>query len=259
MGIILLGFKLNPAVLLSGGLRTAAVITVYAAVSLSLSFILGKIFNIDNKTALLIGAGSSICGASAVAALTPCLNADRQKSVIAVTVVNLLGAAGVIIYSVIAVKSNNLNEYNYGLWSGLTLHGVAHALAAAFAMGDISGEAGTVIKMSRVLLIIPVSVLFTLISGKHSDKSYKISDLIPWYVFIFSAAALINSFTVLPDFFLEITTKASSLFILAAMTGLGFSVKLQTAAGEGLRALSTGAVLFLILSVSGYYAVQYLF
>ncbi len=254
-GIILLGFKLHTAVLTRSGSMIFLLIISYAAASLFISVILGKFFKLDRKTALLLGAGSSICGASAVAALAPCLNAEKEKSLIAVTVVNLLGAAGVLIYSFIAVNSDCLNEYKFGTWSGLTLHGVAHAVAAAFAMGKTAGEAGTVIKMARVLLIIPVSLLFMFLSGRRKDNGSNMKNVFPGYVFVFIAAAVLNSVITIPQPLLAVLSKLSSVFILFAMTGLGLSINVKTAAGEGSRALAAGSVLFAVLSVSGYYAV----
>ncbi len=256
-GIVLLGFKLNTGSLAGMGIKVFLIIIIYASISLFLAAVLGRIFRLNRKTALLIGAGSSICGASAVAALAPCLKADKRDSVIAITVVNLLGAAGVLIYSFLALNPSFFNDIQYGSWSGLTLHGVAHALAAAFAKGETAGEAGTIIKMARVLLIIPVSVLFSVISGGEKEVKTDFKKTVPSYVFLFISAAVINSVFTLPALFLKTASGLSSIFILAAMTGIGFSLKIKTAAGEGFKALISGGLLFAILSVTGYYAVRF--
>ena len=187
--------------------------------------------------------------------MPPCLKADKNDSVIAVTVVNLLGAAGVLLYSFLALNSSLFSDVQYGSWSGLTLHGVAHAVAAAFAKGKAAGEAGTVIKMARVLLIIPVSVLFSFISEGENKEKTNLRKVLPGYVFLFIAAAFINSVFTLPAIFLKTASELSSIFILSAMTGLGFSLKLDTAAGEGMKALLSGGLLFAVLSFSGYLAV----
>jgi uncharacterized integral membrane protein (TIGR00698 family) len=260
-GIILLGFKLNVDSILGLGYRVFIVILLYVLVSLILSVLLGKLFKLNKKTALLIGAGSSICGASAVVALSPCLKANKDNTIIAVTVINILGAFGVLLYSFLALKPGMFNEYQYGTWSGLTLHGVAHAIAAAFAMGKEAGEAGTVIKMARVLMIIPVSILFAMISRRDNGNNKKIDykNILPGYVFLFITAVVINSVFTPPESVITFISFLSSSFILAAMTGLGFSIKLKSTANEGLKALLAGLVLFVILSLSGYYAVVKLF
>ena len=256
-GIVLLGFKLNTGSLAGMGIKVFLIIIIYASISLFLAAVLGRIFRLNRKTALLIGAGSSICGASAVAALAPCLKADKRDSIIAITVVNLLGAAGVLIYSFLALNPSFFNDIQYGSWSGLTLHGVAHALAAAFAKGETAGEAGTIIKMARVLLIIPVSALFSVMSGGEKEVKTDFKKTVPSYVFLFISAAVINSVFTLPALFLKTASGLSSIFILAAMTGIGFSLKIKTAAGEGFKALISGGLLFAILSVTGYYAVRF--
>jgi uncharacterized integral membrane protein (TIGR00698 family) len=161
VGIVLLGFKLNIYALLKLGPKIVIMVLVYVTAALTLSIILGKLFKVDKKLATLIGVGTSICGASAVVAMAPCINADDDDSVISVSVVSLLGAIGVILYSAIGTSFIDISSVQYGVWSGISLHGVAHALAAAFALGDKSGEIGTIVKMTRVLMMVPISIVLS--------------------------------------------------------------------------------------------------
>lgn len=253
VGIVLLGFKLNFNSLLKLGPKVILIILIFVPSVLLLAALLGKLFKAQNKLATLIGVGSCICGASAVVALAPTINADDEDSVVAVSIVSFLGAVGVLAYSAIAVTSS-ISNVQYGIWSGLSLHGVAHALAAAFARGDTAGEIGTFVKMGRVLMLIPVSLILGLIYNKGNGSSKKTK--FPMYVLYFIIAGVVSSTGIIPVNILKILTKLSSIFILMAMVAMGLSVDFKSIKNKGMKALLIGSVLFLITSTSTYMIVK---
>jgi len=169
VGIVLLGFNLDIKEVLNLGPEVLVMVLIYVPTALILSYVLGKIFKVDKKLSTLIGVGSCICGASAIVAMAPCINASDDDSVVAVSIVSFLGAIGVLIYSAVAVSGFNLTPIQYGIWAGISLHGVAHALAAAFALGNLSGQIGTIVKMTRVIMLVPVSIILGLIFTKVDD------------------------------------------------------------------------------------------
>ncbi|WP_432666205.1 putative sulfate exporter family transporter [Wukongibacter baidiensis] len=246
VGIVLLGFKLNIHAILKLGPQILTMVIIYVPLALILAMILGKALKANNKLATLIGVGSCICGASAVVALTPCIGADDDDSVIAVSIVSFLGTIGVLIYSAVAAGNLDLTEIQYGAWSGLTLHGVSHALAAAFALGDSAGEIGTFVKMTRVLMLVPVSLALGYIYNKEKSKSQKAK--FPMYVLYFILAGVINSLGIIPPSVTKILTKSSSIFILMAMTAMGLSVNFKSIINKGIKALLIGTIMFIILS-----------
>ncbi|MCY6959125.1 MULTISPECIES: YeiH family protein [Clostridium] len=253
VGIVLLGFKLNFNSLLKLGPKVLIMVLIFVPSVLILSILLGKIFKTEGKLAPLIGVGSCICGASAVVALAPTINADDEDSVVAVSIVSFLGAIGVLIYSALAVTSN-MTDLQYGVWSGISLHGVAHAIAAAFARGDVSGEIGTFVKMARVVMLVPVSIALGLAYNKDSETSKKAK--FPMYVLYFIIAGAISSTGIIPDNILKVLTKLSNLFILMAMVGMGLSVDFKSIRDKGMKALLIGSIIFLITSVSTYFIVN---
>lgn len=249
VGIVLLGFKLNVHSILKLGPQILIMVPIYVLIALTLSIVLGKLFKVNNKLSVLIGVGSCICGASAVMAMAPCINAKDDDSIIAVSIVSFLGAVGVLIYTAIATSSIGLTPIQYGVWSGLSLHGVAHAIAAAFAMGKVSGEIGTFVKMARVLMLVPVSLVlglaFNKVEGEKGSKKAKF----PLYVLFFIIAGVINSFGIIPYQIINILGRSSSFLILMAMTAMGLSVNLKSILNKGKNASILGTVLFIILSL----------
>lgn len=261
VGIVLLGFKLSAGAILNLGLTTIVMVIVYVAMILFLSIKIGTKMRVPKKLAALIGVGSSICGASAVVALAPSIGADDDEAIIAVSIVSFLGAIGVIVYSLVAKFMPSISELQFGIWSGLTLHGVAHALAGAFSMGELSGEIGTFVKMTRVLMLVPVSIILGVIfSGKGEDG--EISDKkrakFPMYVALFILAVIINSMIKLPLELVSLLKQSSSFFILMAMTAMGLKVDLTSIKSKGMSSLLLGSLIFLIGSLVSYVAIQIL-
>lgn len=250
-GIVLLGFKLNLKAMVALGGSLFILVILFASLVLVLALLLGRSFKINQRLALLVGIGSSICGASAIVALAPCMEAEEEDAVVAVAVISLLGTIGVIAYTFIGLSLPAITDVQFGLWSGLSLQGVAHALAAAFARGEVAGEMGTLIKMTRVLLIMPLSVGLSYVfkpanpSGKPGRRM-----VVPVYVLLFIVSALIHSFNLLPVWLDTWLADIGSFFILLSMTAMGLSVHLKDFLERGKGALAMGSVLFIILSVA---------
>lgn len=242
LGIILLGFKLNIQGIIALGPKMIILVLVFVPFVLFVFMTLSKRFKVNEKLGTLLGVGSCICGASAVVALAPVINADEEDAVVAVSIVSVMGAIGVILYSAIA-NTSGMTDIDYGIWSGLTLHGVAHALAAAFARGDVAGEVGTFIKMTRVLMLVPVS-LFLSQRFKTSEKAASF----PMYVLLFIIAGIINSINILPSEITKEFARWSGYLILLSMTAMGLSVDFKQIVGKGVKGFLMTSVLFIFIS-----------
>lgn len=258
IGIVLLGFKLNFYALASLGPKALLLVLLYIPLALLLAVGIGRLFNMNNTLATLIGVGSSICGASAIVALAPCVNADEDDTIVAVSIVSFLGAVGVISYSAIAINTT-IDVTQYGMWSGLSLHGVAHAIAAAFAMGNESGEIGTLVKMTRVLMIVPVSLVLAFIFNRNTTEDTQIKRAsFPFYVLYFILAGGVNTLGILPQFISKILIEVSGICILMAITSMGLSANMKTILKKGTKGLTVGFILFLILSLGSLGAILYI-
>lgn len=251
VGIVLLGFKLNVAAILELGPQVLVMVLVYVPLTLFIYMTFSSKFGVNKKLATLLGVGSCICGASAVVALAPVIGADDDDAVVAVSIVSVIGAIGVIVYSAVA-SLGSVSEIGYGVWSGLTLHGVAHAIAAALANGEVSGEIGTFVKMARVLMLVPVSLYLSYaFNGKGETKKAQF----PMYVLYFIIAGIINSLGILPDSITSFFAKSSSFLILMAMTAMGLSVNFKQVAKKGAKGFVMGLILFVPLSISAFYVI----
>ncbi len=250
VGIVLLGFKLSFQTIVSIGGVVVSLVVVYIILALVLAIVLAKVFKVDKKLATLIGVGSSICGASAVVAMVPVINAKESDGLIAVSVVSILGSIGVIIYTVV-FNVFNIEPAVYGLWSGLSLHGVAHSIAAAFAAGEVAGEIGTIVKMTRVLMLVPMSLVLSHVFSEGDKKGISV----PVYILLFVGAVVVNSLGLIPETLVGWLGTLSSVFILLAMTGMGLSVHFNSLKSKAPSAIFLGTVLFIVLSVGSFFVI----
>lgn len=250
-GIVLMGLKLNLVTLITLGPRFLILVMLFVPFILLISMALGRIFKLNKHLTALLGVGSCICGASAILAVAPCIKAEENDSIIAVSIVSLLGTIGVLIFSTIGLGFN-MDPVLYGTWSGLSLQGVAHAIAAALALGEDSGTIGTLIKMTRVLMLVPVSLILSCHFTPSNNKTQRKRAQFPIYILLFTLVALSNSLLPIPMSFVNFGKLVSKLSILMAMTALGLCVDLKDLLKRGQKALIFGSVIFIIASIVGY-------
>lgn len=251
-GIVLLGFKLNFLTVLELGPKMVIMVIILISLVLIFARKLGDVMGLNPKLSTLIGVGSSICGASAIVAMSQVIDAEDDDSVLAVSIISFLGAMGVLAFSSLALVLN-MSDVSYGVWSGLSLQGVAHAIAAAFARGEVSGEIGTIIKMTRVMMLAPVSVL---LSRQFSENNNINKVGIPGYVLLFLGAAIIGTLGIIPQTVIGILTKCSSYFILMAMISMGLIVDLKQIRENGLMAVLHGVLVFVMIVIGSYAMVK---
>jgi uncharacterized integral membrane protein (TIGR00698 family) len=213
------------------------------------AMLLGKVFNINHKLSTLIGVGTAVCGTSAIVAIAPVIDSDESDAILSVSIVSFLGAIGVLAYSFI----NNFvhpNVLHYGIWSGISLHGVAHAIAAAVAGGDQSLKIATFVKMSRVVMLVPVSVILAGVFNKDNSDNNRAK--FPMYVLYFIIIGLMNTFLTLPTNITGIFKTTSSLLIAMAMIAMGLSVDLKSIKNKGIQSITLATTVFIIISSLSY-------
>ncbi|WP_026895902.1 YeiH family protein [Clostridiisalibacter paucivorans] len=269
-GIVLLGVKLNFNNLISLGPWIVLIVIIMVVSALILSNILGKFGKLNSKLSTLLGVGSSICGASAIVAMGPVIDADEDDIAISVAIISLLGALGVIIYSLLTYILP-LTDIQYGIWAGSSLQGVAHALAAAGARGtnSISMEIGTIVKMARVTLLAPVAMVLSYIFNNSKEPNGNKSVRFPLYVLLFILVGIIFTINSIYNFFpitfiikgfkidlVYILKKASSFFILMAMISMGLKVNFKAFKSKALTALLICTLVFFTLSTMSFFMVK---
>ncbi|MBF8679385.1 YeiH family protein [Pseudomonas fulva] len=206
-----------------------------------------KLLGLDRETALLTAAGSAICGAAAVLAFESALRSAPHKSAVAVGSVVLFGTASMFFYPfLIRAGWLQLDAQTAGLWLGGTLHEVAQVVGAASTLGPDASHVATIVKMTRVMLLVPVLLLVGLWisrTPKSGLASGKGRLTVPWFAFGFLALVAVNSLEVLPLSLREAVNGLDTFALTMAMTALGMETRFEQIRHAGPRVLAMGAIL----------------
>lgn len=214
-----------------------------------------KVMKLDRDTALLTAAGSAICGAAAVLAFESALRSQPHKAAMAVGSVVLFGTLSMFLYP-LAVSAGwvQLDNLGVGLFFGGTLHEVAQVVGAASNVSPEATHIATIVKMTRVLLLVPVLLvvgLWVSRSRKQGQAQGGGRIAVPWFAFGFLLLVLVNSLQVLPAAVVNTINSLDTFALTMAMTALGMETRVSQIRQAGPRALITGATLNLWLIGGG--------
>jgi len=263
LGIVLYGIRLTFQDIQHVGISGVVIDTVVVCTTFALAWFLGtRWLGLDRKTAMLIGAGSSICGAAAVMATEPVVRGRADQVTVAVSTVVVFGTIAIFLYPVLY----HLNVFGisspaaYGLFAGSTIHEVAQVVAAGRAIGEQAAATAVITKMVRVMLLAPfllaLSVYLSRETSKHDAarspaKGRGGNITIPWFALGFIAVTALNSLLTIP---VQLTAIASTVdtFVLAmAMAALGLTTQSSAIRTAGIRPLALAGILFAWLVVGG--------
>ncbi|KIL72604.1 putative membrane protein YeiH [Bacillus badius] len=234
-GIILLGFRLNLLDIAAAGYAVLATDVLVITFTMLFILLLGKAFKLDKQLSMLIAAGTAICGAAAIIAVAPIMKNKQEHTAIAVSCIAILGTIGALLY-IFLFPYLPVSKYEYGVLTGATLHELAHVVAAAVPGGEESSQAAIVVKLGRVLLLIPVALVISLIVNRKELAEKGLKSLpVPWFIFGFLFTSFINTLHFLPDSIVSYCLLLSTYLLAMGMAGLGLNVNYKDFAKEGIK------------------------
>ena len=228
-------------------------VIIFIILALLIGFIIGKIFNVDRKIADLITSGTSICGASAIAAIASTIKANEKQISVALGTVFMLSASGLIIFPVIG-DYLKLTQHQFGVWAGLSIHDTASAIGAAIAFGgEETLRVATIIKLAKVVFIVPLVFLGAYLY-KEGDKKFTF----PYFIIFFLLAMFLNSKFPEYDGFTTIK-EAGKKGLQISLFLIGTNLSIKNLKAIGIKPFLQGLLLWVIVSVSSLFAILYLF
>lgn len=265
--VVLLGFRLGIGKLFgaaAGGL-VFAIATIGG--TLALGWLLGRLFKTRGELSTLVNAGTAICGASAIAAVGSALGAASASMAVATGAIFVLNAIGLWTLPAIA-HALHLTDLQFGTWAGVALHDVASVASAASryhadpstsdAAGSVALDTANIVKMTRVLWIIPLAFAAAWSARKNRDAKpgTRTKVAIPWFIGLFILASVLRSLIpALEQAESTIRQLASTGFQLALfLIGAGLSWK--TLKSVGWRVLAHATILWIAVATSSLLAVR---
>ncbi len=244
IAVVGLGFGMNVYSALAAG-KDGFVLTIFSIfLTLTLGFGIGKLLKIDKKISYLISSGTAICGGSAIAAVSPVIDADEKQISVALGIVFILNSVALIIFPPIG-HALGLSQVDFGLWSAIAIHDTSSVVGAAAKYGDEALEVATTVKLARALWVIPVAFLSTML---FKNKGSKVK--IPYFIGLFVLAMLANSYIPfiqpLGPYIVEVSKAALTLTLFLIGTSLSF----RTVKNVGAKPFIEGVLLWIFISVS---------
>ncbi|MCC3375143.1 YeiH family protein [Cohnella sp. REN36] len=271
--IVLFGLKLPIDVVLQQGLPLLAQAAGTLAFSLAAGLLLGKLLKADRQLTLLLAVGTGICGAAAIAAVSPLLAAKEQRTAMGAGLIAAAGTLFAIAYMLLE-PILPLPSAAYGLWSGLTLHEIAHVAMASAAGGSDAMASGMLAKLSRVFLLVPLCLALHLRqrqlarrdaaalaaareaggagegdAGAAAAPAVRAAASFPWFLLGFLAMSAFGAtspghWLPLPDGWMGGMSTLTSVLLTTAMAGMGLNVNVRE-----LRTAVRPLIVLLIVSV----------
>lgn len=255
-GIILLGLQITLGQVWALGAAAFAV----SAATLLASFLavraMGRLLGVSAPLTDLIAAGTAVCGASAVIAANPVARGDDEDVAYAIACVTVFGTLAMLAAPLLAGPLGLAGE-SYGIWAGASIHEVAQVTAAAFQLGDAAGQAGTVAKLIRVMLLAPL-VLGMALALRGRARGGTAAVPVPWFVFGFVAVMLANSALPLPGAVHQGGALLATFLLSTGLAAMGLTTDPRRLRVRGARPLVLGAFGWVFAAGFGWLAVTLL-
>ncbi|MDO5147151.1 MAG: YeiH family protein [Eubacteriales bacterium] len=249
--VILLGFGLNLNVILETGKQSLPIIVATIATSLAIAFLLCKVMKVPEKTATLVGVGSSICGGSAIAATAPVIEADDEEVAQAISVIFFFNVLAAILFPTFgsAIGFDTTSGEAFGIFAGTAVNDTSSVTAAAstwdsmWNLGSATLDKAVTVKLTRTLAIIPITLVLAFVRARKEqggENKVKIKQIFPFFILYFVAASIITTVAVSMGVDIAVfhpVKELSKFFIILAMAAIGLNtniVKLVKTGGKPL-------------------------
>lgn len=246
--IALLGLGLPVGAVVGVGRGTMVVLIGTLLVGALAALVVGRLLSLDRESALLVAVGTTICGASAIAAATAVIKPDRDRVAYALGTIFVFNVVAVLAYPPLG-HLLGMSEEAFGLWAGTAINDTSSVLAAGVAYGCAAARFAVIVKLVRSLAIIPLCVGLQL--GARGDSGgTPLWRTIPLFVVLFLAASVLAATGVVPSSWTAALGHLSAWLIAAALAAVGATLTPQHLRTAGHRPLLFGGILSVVLATS---------
>ncbi|WP_296880465.1 YeiH family protein [Thomasclavelia sp.] len=253
--VILLGFGMNLGDIVKTGSSSLPIILSTITTSLVVSFVLYKVLKMPSKIATLIGVGSSICGGSAIAATAPVIEADDEEIAQSISVIFLFNILAALIFPTLGGMLGLSNE-GFGIFAGSAVNDTSSVTATATAWDGIHGsntlDQATIVKLTRTLAIIPITLVLAFKRTREAGKSesnFNLKKIFPFFILFFVLASIITTVFNLPGTITAPLKELSKFFIVMAMAAIGLNTNIVKLIKSGAKPIFLGFCCWISITV----------
>lgn len=248
LSIIGLGLGINLDEAMHVGRDGLLFTIVSIAATLVIGLLAGKWLNLSKNSSVLISVGTAICGGSAIAAMSPILNAEEKEVSMSFGIVFLLNAAALLLFPVIG-HALAMSQEQFGLWSAIAIHDTSSVVGAAQTYGNKALQLATTVKLERALWIIPIAIGSAFILKKNKSVKF------PYFILLFVLAIVLNSYneTVHAAGIWVVPLAKKGMTLTLFLIGAGLSI--ESLKNVGIKPLLLGLGLWIIISLGSLAAI----
>lgn len=250
--IILLGASLNISTILHVGSVSLIVMIFTLATCFGVGYFVGKAIGLNWKMSNLISAGTGICGGSAIAAIAPVIEATDLDIAFAMSATFLFDMAMIVLFPFLG-KAMGMADSAFGLWAGTAVNDTSSVVATGYAFSEAAGDFAVMVKLTRTLSIIPVVIIFSIISARLKQKNAEnnertslgksLKKAFPLFIVFFLIMAGINSFGLIPSTIAGYMKTASKFLMVCALAAIGLNTSFKDMKKGGAKAMLHGFII----------------
>ena len=206
---------------------------------------------INRTLRVLIGVGTAICGGSAIAAASSAIQADDQDISYSISTIFLFNVIAVFLFPPLG-HLLGLSDTGFGMWAGTAINDTSSVVAASYAFSNAAGNFATVVKLTRSLMIVPVTLVLAIAYARMNNhkNAFSFAKVFPWFVVGFLLAAIVTSLGFIPSGIAHSLALTGKFLIMTAMAAIGLNTNIQKFITAGPRALLLGGVTWLGVMLS---------
>ncbi|MBS4539403.1 YeiH family putative sulfate export transporter [Clostridium sp. D2Q-11] len=252
LAIILMGFTLSFSQVLEVGKFSLIVMVFTLFTAFGGGYLVGKLFKMNWKLSGLISAGTGICGGSAIAAISPVIDAEDSDIAYAISATFIFDIIMVILFPIMG-KYFEMSNLGYGLWTGTAVNDTSSVVAAGYAFSDVAGNFSVIVKLTRTLSIVPVVIIFSFINERLMKKSnneninidtkVNIKKIFPWFILMFLGMVSIKSTGLVSDDVSQYVSNTSKFLMVMALGAIGLKTNFKHLSKSGLAPMFHGFII----------------
>ncbi|BDE07457.1 hypothetical protein WPS_27330 [Vulcanimicrobium alpinum] len=248
--IVLSGLALSIGAVIRTGLGTLPVTLGSVAVALLLAPLVGRALGLRGAVRSLIGVGTAICGASAIAAVASVIEPEETEIALAIATVFFYNIAAVLVFPPIG-HALQMTQAQFGLWAGSAINDTSSVVAAGYVYGQQAGAYATIVKLTRATLILPiVAGIVALRARSGAAKEIPWRHIVPWFILWFLVAALASGAGIVRASWHGAIGVLATFLIATALAAIGVNTELRRLLRAGPRPLALGFFLWVAVALS---------
>lgn len=243
ISVVGLGFGMNLLDSVKAG-SDGMFFTLFSVVSvLFIGITVGKWLGISKIPSFLIASGTAICGGSAIAAVGPVAKADECEMSVSLATIFVLNAIALFLFPMLG-HWFHLSQHQFGMWAAIAIHDTSSVVGAGATFGEEALKVATTVKLTRALWIIPLSVFTSIYFKSKGDKVF-----IPWFIFLFILAMVMNTYLNIPKTLTHGIVAVSRQCLTITLFFIGAGLSRATLKSVGVRPLILGLTLWIFIAV----------